>query len=91
VSLARDGFGAMRESVDSCRSQVRSMTSPLSANSYQEPHRDQGISLRSASPSSGGSYGNTGVAPAAVGWNGHAYIAFTGTDSQHHINFLEVF
>jgi hypothetical protein len=38
-----------------------------------------------------GPYGNTGVAPAAVGWNGHAYIAYTGSDSAKHINFLEVF
>jgi hypothetical protein len=45
----------------------------------------------STSPASGGSYGSTGVAPAAVGWNGHAYIAYTGNDSGQHINFLEIF
>ena len=45
----------------------------------------------SGSPSSGGSYGNSGIAPAAVGWNGHSYIAYTGSDGEQHINFLEVF
>lgn len=45
----------------------------------------------SGSPASGGSYGASGVAPAAVGWNGHAYIAYTGNDSGQHINFLEIF
>ena len=54
--------------------------------------RTSGITYPSStSPSSGGSYGSTGVAPAAVGWNGHAYIAWTGSDSSQHINFIEVF
>ncbi len=45
----------------------------------------------STSPVSGGAYGSTGVAPAAVGWNGHAYVAWTGSDSAQHINFIEAF
>jgi len=38
-----------------------------------------------------GSYGSTGVAPAVVGFNGHAYLAWTGTDSAQHINVVQVF
>jgi len=45
----------------------------------------------SAFPTDGSSYGTTGVAPAAVGFNGHAYLFWTGTDSAQHINVVQVF
>lgn len=38
-----------------------------------------------------GPFGTSGVAPAVVGFNGHAYVAWTGTDSAKHLNFEEVF
>jgi hypothetical protein len=38
-----------------------------------------------------GPYGTTGVAPAVVGFNGHAYYAWTGTDSGQHINIVQAF
>ncbi len=53
--------------------------------------RVSGITFPASNSPQGGSYGNSGVAPAAVGWNGHAYIAYTGSDSEQHINFLEAF
>jgi hypothetical protein len=31
------------------------------------------------------------VAPAVVGFNGHAYVAWTGTDSAQHINIIQAF
>jgi len=43
------------------------------------------------SPLSGGSYGTTGVAPAMVGFNGHAYLAWTGTDGAKHVNIIQAF
>jgi hypothetical protein len=45
----------------------------------------------SGAPSDGNYYGLTGVAPAAVGFNGHAFLYWTGTDSAQHINVLEIF
>lgn len=38
-----------------------------------------------------GPFGTSGVTPAIVGFNGHAYVAWTGTDGAKHINFEEVF
>jgi hypothetical protein len=38
-----------------------------------------------------GPFGTSGVAPAVVGFNGHAYVAFTGTDSTQHINIVQAF
>jgi hypothetical protein len=48
-----------------------------------------GVTYPSAtSPTSGGSYGNTGLAPAAIGFNGHVFVAWTGTGGQN-INIIE--
>jgi len=38
-----------------------------------------------------GPYGGTGVAPAVAGFNGHAYVAWTGNDGAQHINIVQSF
>jgi hypothetical protein len=45
----------------------------------------------SGAPFDGNYYGTSGVAPAVVGFNGHAFLYWTGTDSAQHINVVEVF
>ena len=41
-------------------------------------------------PSDNGSYGQSHSAPAIVGFNGHVYLGFTGTDGDQHINVIQV-
>jgi len=43
------------------------------------------------SPTNGSYYGLSGVAPAVIGFNGHAFLYWTGTDNAQHINVVEAF